>query len=123
MSTLTIVIIIIVALLLFVAGGYFLWQYADDNYGFNIFGLWILIRGLFSFISIYIAMIVLNSEESEIDQGVFLLLGISGLLLIWNFIVTWKNTNLVIGFLSFIYQLIAIWIFIKLINKAIAALD
>jgi hypothetical protein len=68
-------------------------------------------------------LIVTNNETENIDQGVYLLLGIGGILFIWNFIITWIKTNPLIAIFAFIYQIVAAYFVIKLINKAINAFD
>jgi len=124
MSTLTIIIIVIVVIVLLGIAGYYLWDYAEENYGFNIFGTGILVRGLIGILAIVLALLIVTNNETEnIDQGVYLLLGIGGILFIWNFIITWIKTNPLIAIFAFIYQIVAAYFVIKLINKAINAFD
>ena len=124
MTPLTIIIIVIVVAVILGFAGYYLWDYAEENYGFNIFGIGILVRGLIGVLATVLALLIITHDETgNIDQGVYLLLGISGILFIWNFIITWIRTSPLIAIFAFIYQIIAVYIVIKLINKVIIAFD
>lgn len=124
MSTLTIIIILVVCIVLLGIAGYYLWDYAEENYNFNIFGIGILIRSIIGILSTILALLIITNNELEaINPGVYLLFGISGILFIWNFILTWIRTNFFIAFFAFIYQMIAGYIVIKLINKALQVFE
>jgi len=122
MSTLTIIILVLIGVAIFIAGGYLLWKYAEDNYDFNIFGFWILTRGLIAIIAIFIGLFAIikmgaESPGESIDPGLYLLFVVGGILLIWNFISTLKNTNIFIALIAFLYQLVAVYILKLIISK------
>lgn len=120
MSTTSIIIYSILALVAFIAAGYFTWSYAEDRYGYNIFNTGILIRGVLAIISLIVDLYLLGIHSNEapetVSSGLFVLLIIGLGLLLWNFIVTAKNTNIFIAILSFLYQLVVVFIIYKIIN-------
>lgn len=120
MSTTSIIIYSILALVAFIAAGYFTWSYAEDKYGYNIFNTGIIIRGVLAIISLIVNFYLWalhSSDAPEAESSGLIVLLIIGLgLLFWNFVVTAKNTNIFIAILSFIYQLVVVFIIYKIIN-------
>lgn len=89
--------------------GYFLWKSAMDNYGYNIYGIGVIIRLLIAgLVCIYDPMIGL---------------GLLALVSIWNFIVTWRNTSFFIAFFAVLFQPIALWFAISALNRLIKAIN
>ena len=124
MSTLTIIILVIIGAVIFIAGGYFLWKYADEKYDFNIFGFWILFRGLVALIAIIVGAYAISNTnlelpEQSVDPGIYLLFVVAGILFLWNFISTYRNTNIVIALIGFIYQLFAVYVLKVIISKVL----
>ncbi|WP_445748783.1 hypothetical protein [Polaribacter sp.] len=89
--------------------GFFLWKSALNNYGYNIFGIWVLVRLL-------IAVIVFFNEPYS---GTILLI----LVCIWNFIVTWKNTSLIIAIFAVLLQPFALYAAIGALNKLVKIMN
>lgn len=89
--------------------GYFLWKTAMDNYGYNVYGIGVIIRLL-------IAGLVCFYDPTI---GLSLLAIVS----IWNFIVTWKNTSFFIALFAVLFQPIALWFAISAINRLISAIN
>ncbi len=89
--------------------GYFVWQNAEDNYNYNIFNTWVLVRLLIAvaicFLDIYIGI------------GFFVIFSI------WNFIVTWRNTNVFIAVLAVIFQPAALYFVFVALNRLAKALN
>ncbi|MBS9767137.1 MAG: hypothetical protein KGV44_06320 [Flavobacteriaceae bacterium] len=104
---------IIVGLIVFAIIGYFLYSYVEENYGYNIFNFWVLVRGVLSIISLYFGFAL------EYNTMLFTL---SGVLLLWSFIETWRKTNIFIALISFIFQLVASILAYELLNKLIKIL-
>ncbi|OSY88534.1 hypothetical protein WH52_07240 [Tenacibaculum holothuriorum] len=98
-----ILVLLVVTPILLVVFGYFLWQSAMNNYGYNIFGWGVLIRLLLAVIACF----------WSIEIGIFLLIIFS----LWNFITTWKNTSLFIALFSILFQPVALWFAFVALNK------
>jgi hypothetical protein len=113
MSALTIIGIIL-GILLFIGLGIYLWTTSKANYGFNIFGTGVLIRGILSYILMYFS----TGAEGQDLQVLWIVIGI---LWLWTFIITMLRTNIVIAFFSLIYQFIAVVIVKVLIEKILGA--
>jgi len=95
--------------LFFLISGYFLWKNALEKYEHNIFSFWVIIRLaislLIAFLNPYIGIVV------------FLFFSL------WNFFVTLKNTSLITAIVAVIYQPIALFFAISVINKTIRSLN
>jgi|AntRauMFilla1563_2_1112583.scaffolds.fasta_scaffold28206_2 hypothetical protein len=89
--------------------GYFLWNNAMDNYGYNIYGIGVIIR-------LVIAALVCIYDPTI---GLSLL----GIVSIWNFIITYKNTSLLIAVFAVLFQPIAVWFAFVALNKLIKAIN
>jgi hypothetical protein len=89
--------------------GYFLWNNAMDNYGYNIYGIGVIIR-------LVIAALVCIYDPTI---GLSLL----GIVSIWNFIATWRNTSFFIALFAVLFQPIALWFAISAINRFIRAFN
>lgn len=114
------VVLVVIGLIVYGTIGYFAWSYAYDNYDYNIFSLGNIIRGIFAVIIGGIgAFLLLSSGNHGLnwDPGVVILLVISALLFLWNFIDTLVNTNFFIAIISFVYQLTAVVLIIKIVNR------
>ncbi|MFD1014783.1 hypothetical protein [Winogradskyella rapida] len=89
--------------------GYFLWRSAMDNYGYNIYGIGVIIRLLIAgLVCIF-----------DLNIGLALLVIVS----IWNFITTLRNTSFFIALLAILFQPIALWFAISAINRFISAMN
>jgi hypothetical protein len=89
--------------------GYFLWKSARDNYGYNIYGMGVIIRLLIAGLACFIDPFI----------GLVLLVLVS----IWNFIVTWRNTSLFIALFAVLFQPIALWFAISALNRLIRGIN
>lgn len=89
--------------------GYFLWNNAMDDYGYNIYGIGVIIRLVIT------ALVCLYDPAT----GLSLLVIVS----IWNFIITYKNTSLLTAFFAVLFQPIAVWFAFVAINKLIKAIN
>ncbi len=89
--------------------GYFLYHNAMDRYGYNIFNTGVLVRLLIAvglcFVDIYfgLAMFVIFS--------------------IWNFIATWRNTNVFIAIMAVLFQPVALYFVFVALNRLSKALN
>lgn len=102
-------LMIAIPILLLVVG-YFTWSNAMDNYGYNIFNVWVFVR-------ILIAILIGIFIDPTIGIIMFVIFSI------WSFIVTWRNTNLFIGLLSVILQPIALIFIYNALNSLVKALE
>lgn len=73
---------IVLAIALFFYLGYVLWDISRKKYGFNIYGLGTVIRGLISYVTLYFGIFI----ETPDDR--FVLLLITGILWLWTFLLT-----------------------------------
>jgi hypothetical protein len=90
--------------------GYLTWSSAIDNYGYNIFNTWVLIRLL---IAILLGVFI-DPSIGIIMFGVFS---------IWNFIVTWRNTSVIVAFLAVLFQPAALYFAFAALNRLSKALN
>lgn len=98
---------------LFVFIGFALWQYGRENYGFNIYGLGTVIRGLTSYVALYFAVMIHTPDDRLV------LLIVAAVLWLWTFVLTLIRTNILIAVLALIYQAIAAIGFYFLLNQAV----
>ena len=98
----------ILSIALFFYLGYYLWSVARNKYGYNIFNLGVIVRGLLALGCLFMGLYSLDSLDGS-DYVWFIA---AGVLWLWNFITTMSKTNFWIAFFSLFYQLIAIF-FIK----------
>lgn len=96
--------------ILFLVIGYFTWSSAKDKYGYNIFNIWVFIRLL---IAILLGVFI----DPTVGIIVF------GIFSIWSFIITWRNTNLLIGILAVILQPVAIIFIYSALNSLVKAIE
>jgi hypothetical protein len=89
--------------------GYFIWQNAMDNYGYNIFGTGVLIR----------LVIAVGCGFADLYLGIGLFIVFS----IWNFIITWKNTSVFTAILAVIFQPVALWFAFAALNRLTKAIN
>lgn len=95
--------------LLLLVVGYFTWSSAMDNYGYNIFNVWVFVRLL-----IAIALCFL-----DISLGIIVFSFFS----IWSFFVTWRNTSFFIALLAVLLQPIALIFIYNALNSLVKALE
>lgn len=112
--TSTVIIYSIIGFIVFIGLGYYLWLYALDKYDYNIFNLGVIIRGLLSFVFLFVAF--LTSENKDAYLPLFFLI-IAVFLWLWTFIITLMRTNIVIAFVGLLYQLFAVILIKYAINK------
>lgn len=89
--------------------GYFLWKSAMDNYGYNIYGMGVIIRLLIAGLTCFF--------DPMIGLGLLVIVSI------WNFIATWRNTSLFIALFAVLFQPIALWFAISAINRLLRAIN
>lgn len=89
--------------------GYIIWRSAMDNYGYNVFNTWVLVRLLIA--------VVCGFIDLYLGIGLFVLFSI------WNFIVTWRNTSMFIAILAVIFQPVALWFAFAALNRLAKALN
>ncbi len=87
--------------------GYRLWKYCEEEYGYNIFGISTILKG----IGMFLCGVYGISTESIV------LMGLSVIFFLWLFISTWKGTNFLIAIIAFSFQLFAVITVIELLNK------
>lgn len=104
------------AVALFIFIGFYLWTQARENYGFNIFNVGVIIRGLISGFCLALAL----SIDSDDGSGTVLFV-LFVVLWLWTFIVTVIRTNIFIGIFSIVYQAIASVLVFSLINRVVKA--
>ena len=103
-------LVLLVAIPIFsILFGYFLWKSAMDNYGYNIYGIGVIIRLLIAGLACLFDPMV----------GLGLLVIVS----IWNFIATYRNTSFFIALFAVLFQPIALWFAISAINRFIRAIN
>ncbi|MBW3469256.1 hypothetical protein [Arthrospiribacter ruber] len=102
----------IAKVIVFFAIGYGLWSYGRSSYGFNIYGLGTAVRGLLSYLTLFLA-IVASSPDYRL---IFLVL--TGILWLWTFVLTASKTNLLLALFALPYQAVAAIIFYFLLNRA-----
>lgn len=95
-------------LILFI--GYLTWNSAMENYGYNIFNTWVLIRLL---IAILLGILI----DPSIGLIMFVIFSI------WNFIVTWRNTSVFIAILAVLFQPAALYFAFAALNRLTKALN
>lgn len=110
-----IIIGIVLAIPIFFGIGYFVWETAISNYGYNIFGIGAILRGLITVVCIFIALV--TAEANLYTNITFAWLIIAGIMMLWTFITTLANTNIFIAFFAIIYQFAAALFIFRLINK------
>lgn len=113
--TALIIIGIILGLALFIFLGYYLWSVASENYDYNIFNIWVVLRGIVAFICLYFALIIFGSETD--DGSSLVLLAVGCLLWIWTFIATTVRTNFFIAFFAVVYQAVASLLLLSILNR------
>lgn len=89
--------------------GYFLWKSAMDNYGYNIYGIGVIIRLLVAGLAFFI--------DPMIGLGLLVIVSI------WNFIATWRNTSIFIALFAVLFQPIALWFAISAINRLLRVIN
>ena len=89
--------------------GYLIWQSAMDSYSYNIFSIWVLVR--------LVLAVVCGFVDLYFGIALFILFSI------WNFIVTWRNTSIVIAILAVIFQPIALLFAFSALNRLSRALN
>lgn len=104
---------VILAVIAFFAIGYFLWSTAMENYGYNIFNLGVIIRGLLAGGCIFLGVMTL--EEEPDSTLVFLI--VAAVLWLWTFIATLIRTNFFIALFSVVYQVFAVFLVRSAINR------
>lgn len=98
--------------IVFFAIGYWLWSYGRSPYGFNIYGLDTVVRGLLSYLTLFLAFVASSPDYRLI------FLGLTGILWLWTFILTASRTNLFLALFALPYQALAAIIFYFLLNRA-----
>jgi hypothetical protein len=96
--------------ILFLVIGYFTWSSAKDKYDYNIFNIGVFVRLL---IAILLGIFI----DPTIGIIMFIIFSI------WNFIVTWRNTNLFIGIMAVILQPVALIFVYNALNSLIKSLE
>ena len=89
--------------------GYVLYHSAKDRYGYNIFNTGVLVR----------LLIAVGLCFFDIYFGIILFVIFS----IWNFIVTWRNTNVLFAVLAVIFQPVALYFAFVALNRLSKALN
>ncbi|WP_218597808.1 hypothetical protein [Polaribacter sp. NJDZ03] len=102
-----VIALVVIGIIVYFALGYFLWSYTSDNYGYNIFSVGTIIRGIGVLICIVIAV---QGEDTTY-------LYLAGLLLLWTFIVTLVKSNLLIAIFSIFYQIVASILVFGILNR------
>ena len=110
-----IIIGMLVAIPIFFLIGYFIWETAVSKYGYNIFSLGVIIRGLIALVCLFLSLVMLDSGLQDGSALVWLVL--AGIMMLWTFISTLLNTNIFIAFFAIIYQLVAALFIFRLLNN------
>lgn len=101
--------LLIVLPLVLIIVGYVVYSTAKERYDYNVFNVGVLVRLLIAvglcFVDIYfgIALFVIFS--------------------IWNFIVTWRNTNALIAILAVLFQPVALYFVFVALNRLAKAIN
>ncbi|NCT19426.1 MAG: hypothetical protein GW771_14505 [Flavobacteriia bacterium] len=89
--------------------GYLLWKSAMDNYGYNIYGVGVLIRLAIAILSCF--------YDPTLGLWLFIIFSI------WNLLITWKNTSFIIAFFSILFQPIALYFAFVALNRLAKAIN
>lgn len=116
MDNSTIFFIILSGIVAFGIIGYKLFKHAKNKYNYNIFNIGITIRGIIAFIILFYDYIAMG-EELFTQTGSILFFIVAIALLLWNFIITMKKTNIWIAIISFAYQLFVIFAIIIIFQR------
>lgn len=89
--------------------GYLTWRSAMDNYGFNIFNVWVFVRLVIAILFCFL----------DISLGII----VFGIFSIWSFFVTMRNTSFFIALLAVFLQPIALIFIYNALNSLVKALE
>lgn len=124
MGTSTIIVLLVLALIVFGIIGFMVYSWAENSYGYNIFNIGILSRWAIGVICGAIFFVVFYDTPGhetmsyfDLEAGYVFLLILGSVMFLWNFIDTQLKTNVLIAFLSVVYQLFGIYLFMKIIGK------
>lgn len=112
--TAAVIIGVIAGIILFLFLGYYLWNTARTQYGYNIFNLGVIVRGLLSFGCLFGVYVFLQNND---QASVWVCMAVGTLLWVWTFISTLRNTNFFIALFSIVYQFFAVLFVKKVIEK------